>query len=982
MTSLDEGIGGPKATARPQEEGHGGDFILENDRVRFAILGTRVSIGPHTSGASLMDADLQRNDPRYSQGKGLDQLAETFPTVNLNVQTADETAGEVVILNDGTDGGAAQICTIGPEQSFITLLDALWNFQWPGGRPKFYMRTDYILEPGDAAVLMRTAAIFSDDPSCEDDFEHQPLPGEEDNLAIVQLALSNGAGGGLVFGDFYLQGGSVDVFTPDIGFDESTYVQGLIAEGVNTFDQPIKVDFLAGNADRVSYALAPDEGSLFVPMFTSSQTVAVGAGVEGDGTSERFSAGDGPFTYDRWFSVGRGDVGSAIEAIWEARGDTLGRIEGFVVEKGSGMPLSDVRVIVYRDGGDAPYMEWRTDVGDDTQLDGSFGGALPPGNYELLLHKEGLPDGPRVKAKLAANQTINAVLEASRPGGVRFQVVDQEGMRVPSKVTFFAVGNTDSPRDSMLGDGFIGGNPAQVVFTADGQGEVILPPGDYRAIASRGVEYEIDESSVIHVGRDRWADIELQVNRSVDTTGWISADFHVHAERSHDSGVSLPDRVITMAAEGVEFLASTDHDAITDYAPAIAGLNMEHWLSSTVGLEVTTIELGHFLGFPLVNDHLADNGGAFEWSGLTPQEMIDGLRNLGDPKAEEPVVFVGHPRDGILGYFDQYGVNTRTSVGGNLSVEGSLLASASGNTLLGVENFVIDPIDAMEILNAKRFEMIRTPTATELELALTDDVDIRDILERDMEEQQDLLNGDEVLGEGWQGVLDDWFTMNNLGIRVTALGNSDTHSKTTTEAGCPRNFVQADTDDPAFLDEQAIARAVKEGKVVASFGPFVRFYVGDERQGPGSDVSVDGEVEFTIEVQSPSWFNINRVELYENGTLVEEWTEADMTYEGSTDLATTWATTPEKDSWYVVVAMGDTDMAPVFTPVEFPPIQLEDVVLGALAGVGLSAFLGDAVAVPRAFPIYPFALTNPIWVDSNNDGEFTPPGIPDWVQED
>ena len=70
IQTLSETIGGPKAIARP------GDYILENDRVRVAILGPRNSMGPHTSGASLIDADLQRPDPRYSQGRGLDLLAQ------------------------------------------------------------------------------------------------------------------------------------------------------------------------------------------------------------------------------------------------------------------------------------------------------------------------------------------------------------------------------------------------------------------------------------------------------------------------------------------------------------------------------------------------------------------------------------------------------------------------------------------------------------------------------------------------------------------------------------------------------------------------------------------------------------------------------------------------------------------------------------------------------------------------------------------
>ena len=57
--------------------------------------------------------------------------------------------------------------------------------------------------------------------------------------------------------------------------------------------------------------------------------------------------------------------------------------------------------------------------------------------------------------------------------------------------------------------------------------------------------------------------------RSVNTDGWISADFHVHSAPSHDSGVSLKKRVITMVSEGVEYFTGTDHDYVTDFDPEI-----------------------------------------------------------------------------------------------------------------------------------------------------------------------------------------------------------------------------------------------------------------------------------------------------------------------------------------------------------------------------------------------------------------------------
>ena len=140
-------------------------------------------------------------------------------------------------------------------------------------------------------------------------------------------------------------------------------------------------------------------------------------------------------------------------------------------------------------------------------------------------------------------------------------------------------------------------------------------------------------------------------------------------------------------------------------------------------------------------------------------------------------------------------------------------------------------------------------------------------------------------------------------------------------------------------------------------------------------------MELSIEVSSPGWFNIDRVELYENGRLIEEW-DTDAIDNGSVlNFSETHTVTPDKDSWYVVIAAGGDDLSPVFTPVEFPPIFLEDVVTGALAGIGLDSILAEAVPVPRAFPVHPYALTNPIWVDADLDGEFTPPGIPEWLVE-
>jgi hypothetical protein len=232
------------------------------------------------------------------------------------------------------------------------------------------------------------------------------------------------------------------------------------------------------------------------------------------------------------------------------------------------------------------------------------------------------------------------------------------------------------------------------------------------------------------------------------------------------------------------------------------------------------------------------------------------------------------------------------------------------------------------------------------------------------------------------GQIDDWFALLNLGYHFTALSNSDTHDRFGVEAGCPRNYVQVDTDDPWAIDPDDVARAVREGRVVLSYGPFIRFYAGDdEANGPGTTLEHVSSTTLHIHVETPTWFHTDRVELYENGELIHEW---ELDDNGSVvNLDTALTVTPTKDSWYVVLAAGRGDVGPVFTPVEYPRLQLQDIVLDALAQTGLDAiasYLDPPVPRPRTFPIHPLAITNPIRVDLLGDG-FDPPGIPAWVQE-
>jgi hypothetical protein len=249
------------------------------------------------------------------------------------------------------------------------------------------------------------------------------------------------------------------------------------------------------------------------------------------------------------------------------------------------------------------------------------------------------------------------------------------------------------------------------------------------------------------------------------------------------------------------------------------------------------------------------------------------------------------------------------------------------------------------------------------------------MMERTLDEQE-ALRGGASLGYGIDGQIDDWFSLLNLGKRYTALGNSDTHGWTSTEAGCPRNYVLSDTDQPAYIDDQAMADAVRDHRVIASYGPFVQMWVDGEMIG--SDVTMSGEsVTVDIEVQAPSWVVVDRVELYANGELIREWTVEPGG--GVVPFSERFDVELEEDAWLVTIVMGDGDLGPVFSPIEVPYVDLQMVVEEALGGVDLvSSMLVPAAPLPRVHPVHPFALTNPIWVDTDGDG-FTAPGLPSWL---
>ena len=99
-----------------------------------------------------------------------------------------------------------------------------------------------------------------------------------------------------------------------------------------------------------------------------------------------------------------------------------------------------------------------------------------------------------------------------------------------------------------------------------GQFRVPLPPGKYRVIVTRGIEYSHLQQT-IDLRPEQSVAVKGVLKRIVDTTGWVSADYHNHSTPSGDNTTGTDDRIINLAAEHIEFAPTTEHNRLYDWRP-------------------------------------------------------------------------------------------------------------------------------------------------------------------------------------------------------------------------------------------------------------------------------------------------------------------------------------------------------------------------------------------------------------------------------
>ncbi len=1108
-------IGGPVAMADL------GDFLLENDQIRVNILGPKDSPGPGVFGGSIVDVDIRRDRLGFENNQGRDRFAELFPIANLLVPDPKDTQVRVLKTGeDGkeasirVDGeGAFLFEALAILRNQKDLLGALF----PGVKTQVHFRTDYILRPGDRHVTIKTVLMLEepgpegcgalpecDLAKCEQGFKSDAKgcpscecgePLQLDQTQQVTSVFDTIFGdnqntsnpkpmkhAGMLAGDFVFFGNQTDVWAPKMGFDEEKAVNEAFYGGRNTFQKPLTFDFVAASGGDVSYGYftAPREGEgptvVNVPIFASAATAFLSAtkSCAFDKSDDADCDNRRAFIYERYLAVGDGDIASVAADVWKTRKTPTGEVQG-VVQMASGDPGANARVYLFKDPdskrawesvdaiAEANYRAENdvglldvidADVGLDLVEDGDFHTTIPAGTYLVVARSENgqsLSTPERITVAVGKTVEVNPVLPVAAT--VEYRVADESGALAPAKIALVSLDAQGQPlegdgnRRPYMGDGRLGNGLRSLEYSATGVGSIRVEPGRYRLRASRGPEYSLFEQDVtLSAGQIKRFD--AIITHEVDTTGWMSTDMHLHSQPSFDSGMLLPRRITTAVNEQVELAIPTDHDVETDYTPTLRDLFLSPYMATAIGVETTTIEQGHFIAFPLKYDaQIHPTHGSHDPTCESGAEIIDALHKMGDGDTV-PFTILAHPRDGFFGYIDQLGVDpfTMNRKLGTLEEKNPVFRTASCD------------FDAMELINGKRFDLVRTATVEEvvdynrcrarLDLAKDEaelaevcpemsktafaackkgerfDVckhrnrtalsweSMKQILARTPEEQEALWNFPLTAEEGQplcspatygndpvpreaaelpctyrSGHVDDYFRYLERGMVRTQIASSDSHDAVH-EPGYPRTWFQSSTDDPGSLSINDATDSLRKGAAVTSYGPFIRANIDGKTFGQTATATRGGKVTLDLRVSTASWFGVDRIEIYENGHLVQvkEPKGAPSVIDDFNEKISLDVPKEARDNWIVIIAMGlqtQNLMSPVSLDVPFGEIQLSKVTSDAFALIPVvNTFFGSTPTLPDWFPIPAYAVSNPIFLDTDGNGEYDAPlSFPDFCSK-
>ncbi|MCA9006319.1 MAG: CehA/McbA family metallohydrolase [Planctomycetaceae bacterium] len=385
-----------------------------------------------------------------------------------------------------------------------------------------------------------------------------------------------------------------------------------------------------------------------------------------------------------------------------------------------------------------------------------------------------------------------------------------------------------------------------------------LPPGKYTLYATRGMEWGVDRQPIV-VESNKPLNQTLVISREVDTTGFIACDSHIHTLPGSGHGnATFEERMITIAGEGIEVAIATDHNHISDYSGYQNRTGTSKHFHSISGDEVTTHN-GHFTAFPLDPEKAVPGGVKGRNPLFLKQENWGELIADMRTKGAE-VVILNHP----------YWPSIPDGPFGRLHFNRS-----TGQRNAGPE------------FNFPGYEVVQPANKT----------------------------------PDFYYALEDWMSLLNRGLKLTAVGATDSHT-VNSPVGQARTYLKSTTDDISQITPGEVCHAFTAGRAVASAGIFAnlklnrQFNMGDLVSAEAlrnDSQNQHSKLKATLRVAAPSWVRPREVILYLNGKQVaqknidsEPNQPTDQTLEFSLEL-------PPHDAYLVAFVLGDGITLPGWT---------------------------------------------------------------------
>lgn len=553
----------------------------------------------------------------------------------------------------------------------------------------------------------------------------------------------------------------------------------------------------------------------------------------------------------RFFAVGTSPAAAVGEGL-AAKGMKMGQVDGRVTgeEPGKGEAALTSGSVDIQTG------EFHLTAYPDAE--GRLQLRLPEGEYKMTASDLGRQT-VEARVTVKADQTVQPALGLGLASRIRFDITDESGKSIPCKAHFKPL-DAGAPALN-LGPKERAHGCVDQYHSEKGRFAVQLPAGRYRVVVVRGPEYGHLEQEVT-LGEKQEAEFKGVLKRLVDTTGWISADFHNHSTPSGDNVCDTDGRLINIAAEHLEFAPTTEHNRFFDWEPTIVQLGLSPFIKTVKGVELTGSRQ-HINAFPFEPDPLLQDGGAPVWND-DPRITALTLRRWQGEREDRWIQF-NHPN--LANMFMDRDADGKVD-GGFVGVGDMIDGSESQNGA------------STDILHDQPYKIGRGKGKGALAAKAT--------LVREF---------------AWRQLL-------NQGHRLVAVGVADAHSVYDNGVGSWRIYLPSSTDDPAKINWTELAPKAKQGNIMLTTGPYLEVSTKDGKIA-GDDVVSAGGVELKVRVQCTDWLDINRVQVLVNSrpdprfNFTRE-SHPQMFQNGVVKFDQTLHIPLEKDAHLIVVAMHDS----------------------------------------------------------------------------